>query len=104
MANIGSLFLENDNPRQKARCERIFDAFACGERDLTMLFKPVRSGGTEPKALLITVHYKSVDSVLALVGSIEHVGSASEVATTIVDNSSGENDLSGIRRAIAQLP
>ncbi len=68
-----------------------------------MVFKPVRWGETGPKALLITVHYKSTDGVLALMGSIQRAGRASEVAVTIADNSAGEDGLSSIRCAPAQV-
>jgi GT2 family glycosyltransferase len=58
----------------------------------------------KPKATIVTVNYKSVLSTVEFLDSLSHTKAFSEIAVVIADNSSGEEDLSSIRQAIAQLP
>jgi GT2 family glycosyltransferase len=51
------------------------------------------------KAVLITVNYKSAESVLAFVARLEHTKAFSEIEVMVVDNSPGEEELSKIRPA-----
>src|SRR5260370_11054572 len=53
------------------------------------------------KAVVITVNYKSTDSVLAFLASLERSKAFSEVEVVIVNNSPGEEHLSGMRPTIA---
>jgi GT2 family glycosyltransferase len=54
------------------------------------------------KAVVITVNYKSADSALAFLASLEGTQAFSEIEVIMVDNSPGE-DLSHLRRAISLL-
>jgi GT2 family glycosyltransferase len=54
------------------------------------------------KAVLITVNYKSTDSVLAFLTSLERTEAFSQLKVIIVDNSPGEEYLSGMRAAVAK--
>jgi len=57
-----------------------------------------------PKALVVLVHYKTPDGVLALLDSLQDVQRRSEVAITVVDSCSGEECLSTIRGRLAEFP
>jgi GT2 family glycosyltransferase len=52
------------------------------------------------KAVIITVNYKSTDSVLAFLGSLERTDAFSQLKVIIVDNSPGEEGLSRVRAAV----
>lgn len=56
------------------------------------------------KAIVITVNYKSAVSTLEFLGSLSHTKAFSEIAVVVADNSSGEEDLSTIKRSITQMP
>src|SRR2546429_9872100 len=51
------------------------------------------------KAVIITVNYKSADSVLAFLAGLERTEACSEIEMIIVNNSPGEDNLSKIRPA-----
>ncbi|PYU84134.1 MAG: hypothetical protein DMG50_05830 [Acidobacteria bacterium] len=51
------------------------------------------------KAVIITVNYKSADSVLAFLAGLERTEAFSEIEMIIVNNSPGEDNLSKIRPA-----
>ena len=56
-----------------------------------------------PKALIVVVHYKTDDGVLALLESLQQLREFPKLDAFIVDNSSGEENLPRIRRALEQL-
>src|SRR5580692_11117679 len=56
------------------------------------------------KAIIITVNYKSEVSTLEFLDSLRRVKAFSETNVLVVDNASGEADLSTLRQAIAKLP
>jgi len=56
------------------------------------------------RVLVVTVNYKSALTTLEFLDSLSRANGFSEVAVVVADNSSGEEDLSGVRQAIAQLP
>src|SRR3954464_8197120 len=56
------------------------------------------------KALLITVNYKGEQSTLELLASLSRLNGFSSLDVVVVDNGSGEENLSQIRAAIADLP
>jgi GT2 family glycosyltransferase len=58
----------------------------------------------KPKATIVTVNFKSALSTLEFLDCLSHTKGFSEIEVVIADNSSGEEDLSSIRQAIAQLP
>ena len=58
---------------------------------------------TKAQAVVITINYKSAVTTLEFVNSLSRAAGFSEVAVAVVDNASGEEELSGIRRAISQL-
>jgi GT2 family glycosyltransferase len=60
-------------------------------------FRPRRT-----RALLITVHYESVDGVVALLTSVQRVREYADLHVLLADNSSGERYLGKIRSAIAE--
>jgi len=53
-------------------------------------------------AVVITVNYKSGDSALALLTSLERTKAFSEIEVVVVDNSPGEEDLPKIRSAVGK--
>ncbi|HKW63898.1 MAG TPA: glycosyltransferase [Candidatus Acidoferrum sp.] len=57
-----------------------------------------------PRAVIVSVHYKGPDSLLALLDSLRGARELSEVAIIIVDSCSGEEYLFGIRGKIAEIP
>ncbi len=57
------------------------------------------SKARKSKAVVITVNYKSADSVSAFLTSLEGAKAFSEIEVVIVDNSPGEGELSRIRPA-----
>lgn len=54
------------------------------------------------KAVVITINYKSADSALAFLASLERIKAFSEIEVIIVDNSPGDEGLSRIRTAVAK--
>jgi len=56
------------------------------------------------KAVVITVNYKSIDSVLAFLASQQRIKTFCEIEVIIVNNSPGEEDLSCMRPAVASMP
>src|SRR3989442_5258745 len=56
-----------------------------------------------PKALLITVNYKSESSTHELLVSLDRVRGFSDIDVIVVDNCSGEENLSKLRARVAQL-
>ena len=52
------------------------------------------------KALVITVNYKSADSALEFLASLERSKARAEIETIIVDNSPGEEELSRMRTVV----
>jgi GT2 family glycosyltransferase len=55
------------------------------------------------KAVVITINYQSAVSTLKFLGSLQGLKAFSDIEVIIVDNASGEEDLSSIRHAIEQL-
>src|SRR5436309_15257360 len=55
-----------------------------------------------PKALLITVNYKSESSTLELLASLDRLRGFSDIDVIVVDNCSGEENLSKLRARVAQ--
>lgn len=62
------------------------------------------SSELKPKAAVITINYRSALTTVEFLDSLSRTRAFSEIAVVIADNSSGEEDLSSIRQAIAQLP
>jgi len=58
----------------------------------------------QSRVLLVTVHFKATDGVLKLLHSLQRLREFSKVDVMIVDNASGEEHLSSIRGALAQIP
>src|SRR5438309_9831423 len=56
-----------------------------------------------PKALLITVNYKSESSTLELLASLDRLRGFSDIDVIVVDKCSGEENLSKLRARVAQL-
>lgn len=61
------------------------------------------SNEIDPKALVITVNYRSSLTALKFLDSLCHTKAFPEIAVVIADNSSGEEDLASIRKASARL-
>ena len=64
----------------------------------------MRSEIDHSKVLIIAVHYKSEDEVLALLDSLQALRESWRVDTIIVDNASGEEHLLRLRRFVAESP
>ena len=69
--------------------------------------RPVQDESVAPrvgkcKAVVITVNYKSADSVLEFLANLEYAKAFSEIEVIIVDNSPGEEHASGMRAAVAK--
>src|SRR6266480_855478 len=58
----------------------------------------------KPKAAVITINYRSALATVEFLDSLSRTKAFPEIAVVIGDNSSGEEDLSSIRQAIARLP
>jgi GT2 family glycosyltransferase len=56
------------------------------------------------KVLMVVVHYKAHDGVLELLDSLQRLKGFCDLDLVIVDNCSGEEQLSTIRRAVTQVP
>jgi GT2 family glycosyltransferase len=56
------------------------------------------------QALLITVNYKGEQSTIELLASLSRLNEFSSLAVIVVDNGSGEENLSQLKAAIASLP
>lgn len=59
---------------------------------------------SQSSALLITVNYKGEQSTLGLLASLSRLNGFSSLDVIVVDNGSGEENLSQIRAAVAPLP
>jgi len=57
----------------------------------------------KPKVVVITINYGSSSTTLKFLDSLSRTNVFSKVAV-VVDNASGEEELSSLRHAIGQLP
>jgi GT2 family glycosyltransferase len=64
----------------------------------------VLSAHCQPSALLVTVNYKGEKSTLELLASLSRLNSFSSLDIIVVDNGSGEENLSQLRTATTSLP
>ncbi len=75
------------------------------QTDVTLSQKANRQSGVparRTKALLIAVHYRSVDSAVALLKSVEQVPKYSDLYVILVDNSSEEEHVATLQSVMAE--